>query len=119
TNACQSRSCHRGGGLNPALPVGVVNDKTRRQVARSPRDRVLRYIGLGLGLLLGWQIASRVAEALDAGESFMWSVFGAAVVAGLLFIIAPYVTVGFFTWLRRKVMGIPAIDIVAAGIGLI
>lgn len=96
-----------------------MTDSPRRQVARSPRDRVLRYLGLGLGLLLGWQIGTRFGEALDDVDTLLMSITGAAVLAGIFFIIAPYVTIRFFTWLRRKVMAIPAIDIVAAGIGLI
>ncbi|HUG15275.1 MAG TPA: hypothetical protein VMM78_09675 [Thermomicrobiales bacterium] len=80
---------------------------------------MLRYLGLGLGLLLGWQIGSRLGEAVQSVDQTVMSILGAGVLAGLLFIIGPYVTVSFFTWLRRKVMSIPAIDIVAAGIGLI
>jgi uncharacterized protein YacL len=80
---------------------------------------VLRYIGLGIGLLLGWRVGARIGETVNDVNPAVMSISGAAVLSGIFFIIAPYVTIRFFTWLRRRVMAIPAIDIVAAGIGLI
>jgi uncharacterized protein YacL len=96
-----------------------LSDSTRRQVARSPRDRVLRYIGLGLGVLIGWLIGAEIGQRQDPDADLLYALIGAAVLGGVLFIITPYLTVTFFDWLRRKLLAIPAIDIVAAGIGLI
>ncbi|HLT18649.1 MAG TPA: hypothetical protein VKZ96_04250 [Thermomicrobiales bacterium] len=93
------------------------SDNSRR-VARSPRDRVIRYVGLLIGIFVGWQIGARVG-----GGSFdSWgptALFFAAVIGGLAFIASPYVVLGTIRWLRRKFSQIPAIDIVAAGIGLV
>ena len=94
------------------------NDSGRR-IARSPLDRALRYVGLVIGALIGWQIGSEVGDAQDDTHWAVYAIFVASVFGGLFFIVAPYATVGLFSWLRRKLMAIPAIDIVAAGIGLI
>jgi uncharacterized protein YacL len=96
-----------------------VQNDSRRQIARSPLDRALRYVGLVLGALIGWQIGSEIGKTQEGTH---WAVYAsalAAAVGGVFFIIAPYATVGLFRWLRRKLVAIPAIDIVAAGIGLI
>ena len=95
------------------------DDGSRRRIARSPLDRALRYVGLALGALIGWQIGSEIGKAQDDGNSIVYGLLGACFAGALLFIIAPYVTVGLFRWLRTKLLAIPAIDIVAAGIGLI
>ncbi|MEX1158598.1 MAG: TRAM domain-containing protein [Thermomicrobiales bacterium] len=96
-----------------------MHDDTRRRVARSPLDKALRYAGLLIGALIGWQIGSEIGHAQDDGNWAAYAFLSAAFVGALLFIIAPYVTVGLFRWLRGKLIAIPAIDIVAAGIGLI
>ncbi|RIK46134.1 MAG: twitching motility protein PilT [Chloroflexi bacterium] len=90
-----------------------------RHVARSPVDRVLRYIGLVIGIVLGWQVGARVA---DPNQPEYWgplAILVAVVVGGIGFIIAPYITVRFVRWLRRKIAAVPPIDVVAAGIGLV
>lgn len=96
-----------------------MNDDSRRRIARSPLDRALRYVGLVIGALIGWQIGSEVGNAQDSSRWAVYAVLSACMVGALFFIVAPYATVGLFRWLRQKVMTIPAIDIVAAGIGLI
>jgi uncharacterized protein YacL len=96
-----------------------VQDDSRRRIARSPLDRALRYIGLVLGALIGWQIGSEIGHTQDEAHWAVVAMIFTAAFGGIFFIIAPYVTVGLFSWLRRKVVTIPAIDIVAAGIGLI
>jgi uncharacterized protein YacL len=78
----------------------------------------LRYAGLVLGLILGWQIGDRIGDA-SGGDEVVYSLFAAALLGGVLFIVTPYITIRFFSWLRRKLATIPAIDVVAAGIGLI
>ncbi len=94
------------------------NDSQRR-IARSPLDRALRYVGLVLGALIGWQIGSEIGDTQEGTHWAVYAIVLACAIGGVFFIIAPYVTVGLFRWLRRKLVAIPAIDIVAAGIGLI
>jgi uncharacterized protein YacL len=70
-------------------------------------------------VVVGWQLGARIPD----GETFdNWGLVAlgmAAALGGVCFIIAPYVTVGFARWLRRTLAAIPAIDIVAAGVGLV
>lgn len=96
-----------------------MNGNEGRQIRRSPRDRVIRYAGLFVGLFIGWQIGVWVSgggSARDWGPAAL--VIGACL-GGVLFILAPYLTVGTIRWLRRKFAAVPAIDIVAAGLGLV
>lgn len=85
--------------------------------ATGPRDRVARYIGLFIGFVIGWQIGAQVAS--DREYWGFYALTLGACLGGLGFIIAPYVSVRFFRWLRRKFATVPAIDIVAAGVGLV
>lgn len=96
-----------------------MSENKSRKVARSPRDRLLRYAGLVVGVVLGWQIGARIPGGETSDNWGLVALGIAAALGGLFFIIAPYVTVGFARWLRRKLSAIPAIDIVAAGIGLV
>ncbi|HEX5165971.1 MAG TPA: TRAM domain-containing protein [Thermomicrobiales bacterium] len=89
------------------------------RIGRSPFDRVLRYVGLVIGGLIGWQIGSEIGGTQEDVHWAAYAALIACVLGGIAFIITPYVTVGLFRWLRRKLSEIPAIDIVAAGIGLI
>lgn len=96
-----------------------MNDKPKRQIARSSLDRVTRYIGLVVGALFGWELGSRIADASTEQPRSSVQILFATAFGGLAFIVAPYVTVKFFRWLRRRLAAIPAIDIVAAGVGLV
>jgi uncharacterized protein YacL len=88
-------------------------------VARTPRDRALRYVGLILGALIGWGIGALLGDLQESSNQALISGFFAAVLGGLMFIIMPYLTVGLFTRLRRGLQAVHPVDIVAAGIGLI
>ena len=69
--------------------------------------------------MIGWQLGARIGHANDSDNWGMYAGLFAALLGGLAFIIAPYVSVRFFRWLRRKFATVPAIDIVAAGVGLV
>ncbi|MGH9173147.1 MAG: PIN/TRAM domain-containing protein, partial [Vicinamibacterales bacterium] len=77
-----------------------MDDDSRRRVARSPLDRVLRYVGLIAGLLLGGQVGVWIAESRGGDNRGSLAVFMAAVVGGLLFIVTPYFTIGLYARLR-------------------
>ena len=96
----------------------MANDSSRR-IERSTTARVLRYVGLLLGAFAGWQLGARFAGGDDANEWGPAAFLCAAVGGGLLFISMPYVVLGIVGRLRRKFSSVPAIDIVAAGIGLV
>lgn len=82
-------------------------------------DRALRYAGLVIGALIGWQFGNDVSEIQDRNNWALYAAMFACLFGALFFVIAPYVTVGLFRWLKRTLASIPAIDVVAAGIGLI
>ncbi len=90
-----------------------------RSVARSPRDRILRYCGLLVGIFVGWQLGARISGGTNSDNWGPLALLLAAITGGLAFILAPYVILGTVRWLRHKFSLIPAIDIVAAGIGLV
>lgn len=96
-----------------------MNDNRKGKVARGSRDRITRYIGLVVGAAFGWEIGSRIADAGADQPRWLIELMFAAGFGGIAFIIAPYVSVRFFRWLRRRFAAIPAIDIVAAGVGLV
>ncbi len=90
-----------------------------RQIARSTSARLLRYFGLLVGAFIGWQLGARFAGGEDANAWGPMALFGAAVGGGVFFISAPYLVLATVGGLRRKFSSVPAIDIVAAGIGLV
>jgi uncharacterized protein YacL len=79
----------------------------------------LRYIGFMIGILIGWQVGARIADSSRPDQWGLYALIFALIFGGLGFIIAPYITVRFARWLRRKISAVPAIDVVAAGIGLV
>lgn len=93
--------------------------RQRSPIAVSPRDRFTRYVGLFIGGVIGWQVGARVGSADGSSNWGLYAALFAALFGGLAFVVAPYVSVRFFRWLRRKFATVPAIDIVAAGVGLV
>ncbi len=90
-----------------------------REVARTPRDRLIRYAGLIVGVFIGWQLGARFSGGESSDAWGPAAFFFAAIVGGLFFVLAPYAVLRTTGWVRDKFSLIPAIDIVAAGIGLI
>jgi uncharacterized protein YacL len=43
----------------------------------------------------------------------------AGALGALLFLAAPYVTLGFFNWLHREILRLSALDLIAVGVGLL
>lgn len=96
-----------------------MNDRGKSPVALSQRDRITRYVGLLIGLVIGWQVGARLASAGDHEPWGLLALLFAALLGGIAFVLAPYVSVRFFRWLRVRLAAVPAIDIVAAGVGLV
>ena len=94
-------------------------DDTDRKVARSSRARLLRYVGLLVGAFVGWQVGARFGSGSTSNEWGPTAFLFGALFAGIFFILTPYLVVGTANRLRRKFSTVPAIDIVAAGIGLV
>lgn len=93
--------------------------RDRMQRANSTLGRVLRYVGLIVGIVVGWQIGQRFRPETPFSDYYGFPVLLAAALGALLFLAAPYVTLGFFGWLRREFRGLPAIDLAATGLGLL
>ncbi|MDI3338903.1 MAG: twitching motility protein PilT [Sphaerobacter sp.] len=91
----------------------------RAQRANSTPGRILRYLGLLLGIVVGWQLGTRLRPEGPVADYYGMPVLFAAAVGAILFLAAPYITLGFFAWLRREIRGLPAIDLAAAGLGLL
>ena len=105
---------------NPeANPNEMSSEDTNREVARTSTARVLRYAGLLVGAFIGWQIGARLGRGSEANDWGPIALFFAAIGGGLLFIATPYIVLATLNGLRRQFSSVPAIDIVAAGIGLI
>lgn len=100
------------------MRVRVMADRRSRvQRANSTLGRVLRYLGLLVGIAVGWQVGSLLRPEGPLADYYGMPILFAASFGALLFLVAPYVTLGFFGWLRREIRGLPAIDLVAAGEG--
>jgi uncharacterized protein YacL len=99
--------------------VTAVSEQGSRNRAKTTRDRALRYVGLAVGAFVGWRVGAWLANENDPDQWGPLALVLAAGLGGLFFIIAPYVTVSFVRWLRAKFSSMPAIDIVAAGLGLV
>ncbi|ACZ38143.1 PIN/TRAM domain-containing protein [Sphaerobacter thermophilus] len=97
----------------------MADRRSRVQRANSTLGRVLRYLGLLVGIAVGWQVGSLLRPEGPLADYYGMPILFAASFGALLFLVAPYVTLGFFGWLRREIRGLPAIDLVAAGGGLL
>lgn len=95
-------------------------DRHRRfQQANSPLGRTLRYIGLLVGILIGWQIGVWLRPVGPTADRYGFPVILAAALGALFFLVTPYLTLGFINWLRQEVRRLSALDVVSAGIGLL
>ncbi|MEZ4569090.1 MAG: hypothetical protein R2849_01915 [Thermomicrobiales bacterium] len=86
---------------------------------RTSWARILRYLGLIFGAFIGWQVGARLAGGSDANDWGPIALVLGAAFGGIFFIITPYIVLAAVRSLRRKFSSVPAIDIVAAGIGLV
>jgi uncharacterized protein YacL len=82
-------------------------------------SRAIRYVGLLVGIIGGWEIGSRMQPNASASDLQGYPLLFAAALGALLFLAAPYVTLGFFDWLHREIRRLSALDLVAAGVGLL
>ncbi len=79
---------------------------------------LLRFAGLILFGILGWQLGTLLAGGL-IDQSFRY-IFSLCLASGALgFIIAPWITVYPFRWLREKIKTLPSRNLIAGFIGLI
>lgn len=87
--------------------------------ANSTLGRILRYLGLIVGIIVGWNLGARLRPEDPLADYHGLPILFAASIGAIFFLSAPYITLGVFTWLRREIRGLPAIDLVATGMGLL
>jgi uncharacterized protein YacL len=91
---------------------------------RAPRpntglSRALRYGGLIIGIIGGWEIGSYLQPNASSTDVQGYPILFAAALGALLFLAGPYITLGFFRWLHREIRRLSAIDLVAVAVGLL
>lgn len=92
---------------------------SRSRQSNSPLGRFLRYLGLLVGIIVGWQIGRVIGPPNPLADYYGFPILFAAALGGLFFVATPYVTLGFFHWLRGEFRRLPAIDMVATAVGLL
>jgi uncharacterized protein YacL len=91
----------------------------RARQANSSWGRVLRYIGLIIGIIGGWNLGVQFASEETGPDAYGIPVIISASLGALLFLLTPYLTIGIFSRLRQEVRRLEASDLVAVGVGLL
>jgi uncharacterized protein YacL len=81
--------------------------------------RALRYIGLVIGIVGGWELGSYLQPTVSSSNSQGYPLLFAAAIGALLFLVTPYLTLGFFHWLHREIRRLSAIDLLAIAVALL
>ncbi len=92
---------------------------TRVPRTNTALSRALRYGGLIVGIIGGWEIGSYLQPEASSTDVQGYPLLFAAVIGALLFLAAPYVTLGLFRWLHREIRRLSALDLVAVAVGLL
>ncbi len=82
-------------------------------------SRALRYGGLIVGIIGGWEIGSYLQPNASSTNVQGYPILFAAALGALLFLASPYITMGLFGWLHREIRRLSALDLVAVGVGLL
>jgi uncharacterized protein YacL len=91
----------------------------RARQANSPLGRVLRYVGLVLGIYLGWNLGLVFSPDEPGADNYGYPVIMSSALGALFFLLTPYLTIGIFSKLRQEVRRVEASDLLAVGIGLL
>jgi len=91
---------------------------------RAPQDnpslaRAMRYIGLVVGIIGGWELGSYLQPSAASTDVQGYPLLFAAAVGALLFLVTPYLTLGFFHWLHREIRRLSAVDLLAIAVALL
>ncbi len=95
----------------------ALDRRARAERANSPAGRLLRYGGLLLGVLLGWQIGLYFATTSQAGQ--VYPVFVAALMGALGFLVTPYAVFGLIDTLHVQIRRLTVEDLAALTLGLL
>ena len=91
----------------------------RARKANSPLGRVLRYVGLILGIYIGWNIGLFLAPDDAGADNLGYPIIMSSALGALFFLLTPYLTIGAFARLREELRRINASDLTAVGVGLL
>jgi len=98
-------------------PYRALDRRSRAERANSPAGRLLRYSGLLLGVLLGWQIGLSVAASSQAGD--VYPVFIAALLGALGFLVTPYAVFALIDTFQAQIRRLTLEDLSALALGLL
>jgi uncharacterized protein YacL len=91
----------------------------RARQANTTWGRVLRYVGLILGIFVGWNLGIAISPDETGPDAYGIPIIVAASLGALLFLLTPYLTIGIFSRLRQELRRVEASDLVAGGAGLL
>ncbi len=75
----------------------------------------IRLVGMGLFAVLGWQIGTAIDNTPDQIRYVLLLALAGAALGATT---APYLTLAPFNWARRRLKILPAVDLIAGGVGL-
>ncbi len=93
--------------------------KSRVPRPNSALSRALRYFGLIVGIIGGWELGSYLQPKASSTDVQGYPLLFAGALGALLFLSAPYLTLGVFRWLHREIRRLSALDLLAVGAGLL
>lgn len=91
----------------------------RARQANTAWGRILRYVGLIVGIYLGWQLGVALVQDDSGADATGFPLMISASLGALFFLLTPYLTIGAFAHLNRWVRRIEASDLVAGAVGLL
>jgi uncharacterized protein YacL len=91
----------------------------RARQANTAWGRVLRYVGLIVGIYVGWQIGIALSPDDGGRESSGFPIMISASLGALFFLLTPYLTIGAITRLAQFVRRVEASDLIAGALGLL
>jgi uncharacterized protein YacL len=108
----------------PVMAEHPEHDPTSTGEARTQRanrtiGRVLRYVGLIAGIVIGWNLGLTMRPAEPDADHVVFPLLVASALGALLFIAMPYLTLGLYSWLRQEIRKVEATDLIAAAVGLL
>jgi uncharacterized protein YacL len=95
---------------------------TRQERARQVNTsfgRVLRYVGLIIGIVIGWNLGVAYRPDEPGTDWYGYPLLMGSSLGALFFLLTPYLTIGLLSWLRQELRRIEASDLTAAGVGLL
>lgn len=93
--------------------------EVRARQANTAWGRVLRYVGLIIGIYLGWQIGIALVPDETSADTTGFPLMISASLGALFFLLTPYLTIGAMSRLAHGVRRVEAGDLIAGATGLL